>query len=159
MIPGKLDARQQDPWLESDNFPAPAKTTSYTCERWTGNAISIRMRRIVERALRYYCNTCKRIVRHPCRKQNETDTSIGLTVLDQNGTVAHRRVRRCENCEAEEFTTLELKERDFHDLLRRINSSEAKAAAARQELVSLKRAVLDAVELSTKHVRNPCVPG
>ena len=111
-------------------------------------------------ALRYYCTTCNRIVQHPCRKQDETETSIGLTVLgDQNGTVAHRRVRHCENCAAEEFTTLELKEQDFNDLLRQIKSAESRAAAARQELASLKRAVLEAVELSTKHVRGRCVPG
>ncbi len=134
--------------------------TSYTCRCWVGEAISNRVRRIVGQTLRYYCTTCNRIAQHPCRNQNETETSIGLTVLaDQNGTVAHRRVRQCENCEAEEFTTLELKERDFNDLLQQIKTSEAKAAAARQELASLKRAVLDAVELKTKHVRNRCVPG
>ena len=113
----------------------------------------------MERALRYFCNTCNRIVQHPCRKQNETDISIGLTVLDQNRTVAHRRVRRCENCEAEEFTTLELKERDLEELLQQIKSSQAEATAARQELASLKRAVLDAVEHRTKHVHTRRVPG
>lgn len=111
------------------------------------------------RALRYFCTKCNRIVQHPCRKQHETETSIGLTVLDdQNRTVAHRRVRQCENCKVEEFTTLELKERDFNELLRQMKSSRAEAAAARQELASLKRAVLDAVELSTKHVRSRHLP-
>lgn len=109
----------------------------------------------MERALRYYCNTCKRIVQHPCRNQNETKLSIGLTALgDQNGTVAHRIVRHCENCEAAEFSTLELRERDVNELLAQIKASQSQAAAARQELASLKRAVLKAVELSPKPVRN-----
>lgn len=102
-------------------------------------------------ALRYFCTTCNRIAEQTCRNQNETRISIGLTVLgDQNETVAHRRVRHCENCDAEDFTTLELKERDFNELLGQIKSARAQAAAARQELASLKRSVLNAVELSTK---------
>ncbi len=136
-------------------FPARAKTTSYTYERWIRNAISNRVRRIVERTLRYYCNACKRIVQHPSRNQNETSISIGLTVLDdQKGTVAHRIVRHCENCDAEEFATLELKEQDLNELLAQIKASRSQAAAARQELASLKRAVLKAVELSPKPVRH-----
>jgi outer membrane protein TolC len=43
-----------------------------------------------------------------------------------------------------------LKERDFNELLGQIKSAKAQAAAARQELASLKRSVLNAVELSTK---------
>lgn len=105
------------------------------------------------RANWYYCNTCKRNVQHPSRNQNETGTSVGLTVLgDRNGTVAHRRLRQCENCNAEEFTTLELNEQDVNSLLAQIRSSQAQAAAARKELANLKRAVISAVELSTESV-------
>ena len=128
-----------------------SKTTSYTCTCGIGIAVSIRARRIVGQALRYFCTACNRIAEQTCRDQNDTKISIGLTVLgDQKGTVAHRRVRHCENCDAEDFTTLELKERDFNELLDQIKSAKAQAAAARQELGSLKRAVLSAVELSTK---------
>ncbi len=101
------------------------------------------------RANWYYCNTCKRNMQHPSRSQNETGISVGLTVLnDRNGTVAHRRLRQCENCNEDEFTTVELKEQDFNDVLGQIKQAEAEAAAARQELVILRRAVLNAVELS-----------